>query len=123
MLSAPEAVAVLALAVTCAEPYAVSTAAKSLGKHVDTVPDAATSSSTQQIVTAQQHLMMALPTVMTAVPAEWAAQRDSIVRMCRSSDEVRVAHSYHQCTVHIKGHLHNMSRTTAWRILLMFCAL
>ena len=89
MLSAPEAVAVLALAVTCAEPFAVSTAAKALGKHVDTLPDASASASTQQIVTAQQHLLMALPTAASAAPAEWAAQRDSIVRMCRGADEVR----------------------------------
>jgi hypothetical protein len=87
MLSAPEATAALSLAMTSLNASALSTAAQALARHVAGIPEAARSSGTQRVVTAQQHLLVALPALSSAGGAGWARQREDLVTSLLGTDQ------------------------------------
>ena len=89
LLSSTEAASTFALALSSIEPAALATAAKAVAKHVATLSDASRSASTQQVVTAQQHLMLALPSAPMSGGDAWGAERERLVQACLGSDEVR----------------------------------
>lgn len=90
LLSAPEASTTLALALSSIESSALASAAKAVARHVQTLPDASRSASTQQVVTAQQHLMLALPSAPLLGGDAWGVERERLVQAFLGPDEVRV---------------------------------
>ena len=88
MLTSLEATDALVLAATSLEGSALASAAKALARHASSMPETARSASTQQVVTAQQHLVMAMPTLHIAGGGAWVQERERIVQACLGSDQV-----------------------------------